>query len=90
MAPSVSIPGCNSLKSGRPTSIFEHDPQQLHGWNRRESLVWLGMRACMPTSGTKNYVPWCLIEECYGEFCMFGCAMRHFMGIHILEGGITA
>ena len=40
--PSVGIFGCNTVKSGGATSIFEHSPQQLHGWNRTESLVWSG------------------------------------------------
>jgi hypothetical protein len=36
---SVGISGCNSVKSGGPKSISEHNPQQFHGWNRMESLV---------------------------------------------------
>jgi hypothetical protein len=38
--PSISISGSNSVKSGRSTFIFEHNPHRFHGWNWTESLVW--------------------------------------------------
>jgi hypothetical protein len=40
--PSVGISGCNRVKSGGPTSKFDHNPQQFHSWNQTESLVWSG------------------------------------------------
>ena len=46
----LSISGCNSVKSGGPTSTFEHYPRQFHGWNRTESLVWMGHDTCYNTS----------------------------------------
>ena len=38
--PSVGISVWNSLKSGGHSSIFQHNPQQFHSWNRMEILVW--------------------------------------------------
>ena len=40
--PSVGISDCNNVKSGGPTCIRQHNPQQFHSWNRTESLVWSG------------------------------------------------
>ena len=48
--PSVTISNYNSVRSGGPTFIFEHNPQQSHGWNRTESLVWLGHEQCCVNS----------------------------------------
>ena len=31
--------GCNSVKSGGPTFIAQHNPQQFHGWNQMEILM---------------------------------------------------
>ena len=42
LTPSISISGYNSVKNDGPTSLFEHNPQQFHGWNWTESLVWAG------------------------------------------------
>ena len=42
LTPSVGIFGCNSVKSGGPTSISQHNPQQFHVHNQTESLVWSG------------------------------------------------
>ena len=42
LAPSVTISGFNSVGSGGPTCNSEHNPQQFHGWNWTESLVWPG------------------------------------------------
>ena len=40
MAPFVGISGCNSVRSGGLTSISQCNPQQFHGWNWTETLVW--------------------------------------------------
>jgi hypothetical protein len=40
-APFISISGCNSVKSGKPTTIYEQYIQQFHGCNRMENMVWL-------------------------------------------------
>ena len=34
MAPPISISSCHSVKSGGLASIFQHYPQEFHGWNR--------------------------------------------------------
>ena len=35
----INISDCTSVKSGGPTSAFQHNPQQFHNWNRTKSLV---------------------------------------------------
>ena len=41
---SFIVCGCNSVKSGGPTFIFQHYPQQFHGGNRTEVWCDQGMR----------------------------------------------
>ena len=59
---SVGISSCNSVKSGGPTSISKHKPQQFHGWNHAESLVWSGH-----DTHTRHYcvnlLPWTKLES---------------------------
>ena len=57
LAPSVSISGCDSTKSGGPTSVFRHDPYQFHCWNQTESLVWSGHRGLI-TLASSNTIRW--------------------------------
>ena len=40
--PSISISDSNSVESGGPTSISQHNPEKFHSWNQTESLVWSG------------------------------------------------
>ena len=42
MTPSINIFGCNRVKNDGPTSISQHNLQQSHTWERRESSVWTG------------------------------------------------
>ena len=49
MAPSVDISSCNSVKSGGPTSISQHNPQQFQIWNRTKKLVWSGHEESLGT-----------------------------------------
>ena len=42
MAPPVDILGYKTMKNGGPTPICEHNPQQFHGWNETENLLWWG------------------------------------------------
>ena len=42
LKPYVSISSYNSVKSGRPTCISQHNPQQFHRWNQIEKWVWSG------------------------------------------------
>ena len=42
--PSVGNSGCNNGLA----SIYEHNPQQFHGWNWTESLVWSGHESRTP------------------------------------------
>ena len=44
ITPSVRISDYNSVKSGGPTSISEHNPQQFQDQNRMESSCDRGMR----------------------------------------------
>ena len=39
---SVNLSDCNNVKSGGPTSIAAHNPQQIKNWNWTERLVWSG------------------------------------------------
>jgi hypothetical protein len=39
ITPFFNIFNYYNVKSGGATSIFEHNPQQFHGWNWTESLV---------------------------------------------------
>ena len=44
LTPSINISGCNNVKSGGPTSISQHNPQQSNFMAKtgREMLVWSG------------------------------------------------
>lgn len=53
--------------------IFEHDPQQIHGWNRTRSLVWSGHESpSIFESGTPswNWIMLCSQARLYRDILM--------------------
>ena len=52
-----------SVKSGAPTSIHEHNPQQFHNWNRTESGAPLLPQVIIHSPLIGNMVPEMLIYD---------------------------
>jgi hypothetical protein len=52
--PFDSISGYNSVKSGGPTFIYQHNLQRFHGWNRTESSLWSGHEGLITHASSDN------------------------------------